>query len=36
MGKLNPMLNKNEDTYRGGEKGRHLWPRLVKKVDEGK
>ena len=31
---LNPLHDKNEGT--GGEKGRHLWPRLVQNIAEGK
>ena len=30
------MRDNNEGTYRTGGKGRHLWPRLVRKVAEGK
>ena len=33
---LNPMRDKNWRHVPGGDKGRHLWPRLVQKVAEGK
>ena len=32
---LNPMRDKTK-ARAGGEKGRHLWPRLVQKIAEGK
>ena len=32
---LNPMRDKLK-ARTGGEKGRHLWPRLVQKIAEGK
>ena len=33
---LNPMRDKNEGPSREGGKGRHLCPRLVQKIAEGK
>ena len=33
---MNPMRDKTEGTYRGGEGTTHLWPRLVQKIAEGK
>ena len=37
VGMLNPMRDKNEGRiYQRGEKGRHLSPRLVQKIAEGK
>ena len=32
-GMLNPTRDKNEGTRRGGEKGRHLWPPLIQKLE---
>ena len=32
---LNPMRNKKK-ARTGGESGRHLWPRFVQKISEGK
>ena len=34
-GLLNPMRSKNRRHIPGGGKGRHLWPRLVRKIAEG-
>ena len=36
VGMLNPMGDKNLKARTGGEKGRHLWPRVVQKIPEGK
>ena len=36
VGMLNLTRDKNEGTYQGGKKGRHLCPRLVHKLAEGR